>query len=326
MDGLFRQSGLMRDKWDRPTAGSTYGKITIENAIAATRDVYDPRGYFEGKAAGFRQPAAVDFADTPEVDPQGRSLTDFHPEDNPRYAWMDIGNGNLFADWYKAVARYVPERKLWHVYTGKLWEPDTGNVRVMEYCKELADNLLYYALGLPEGSKRDEYHKFPYLPRVTDVTVFSSGRVKVIPFNRRFKPEEQDKTLKKRLLKELSGVLNWCLEGLWLMQETGFDPPDAVLAATAEYRHDSDKLTRFVEDCLETDPCAEVTTTAAYSAYQDWCRDNGQQYESMTNFKRGLEGFATIKKKRPQGAGRDSSKLAMICGYRLVVKDFEELE
>ncbi|WP_217959528.1 hypothetical protein [Acutalibacter muris] len=90
--------------------------------------------------------------------------------------------------------------------------------------------------------------------RVTDVTVFSYGKVKVIPFNRHFGPEEQDKTLKKRLLKELSGVLNWCLEGLWLMQETGFDPPESVLDATAEYRHDSNKLTRFVEDCLEPAP------------------------------------------------------------------------
>lgn len=541
MDSLFRQSGLMREKWDRPTAGSTYGQLTIEQAIRDCRDVYGPRAYFEAKAAGFRQPAALDFADTPGKSPQV-GLADFHPEDNLRYAWTDIGNGNLFADWYKAVARYVPERKLWYVYTGKLWEPDIGNVKVMEYCKRLADGVLDYALSLPEGTKRDEYHKFTYkwqsrhyretvlkdaqsvylvmlsdfdsdpylfnckngtldlrtrsfhahtpadmlstiagveydpeargplwektvaevmqgdqaltaylqkalgyaltgdtseeclfllygpttrngkstvietfmalmggygkaagadtfslrqrwdssapsedlaklcgaravnvsepdkgmvlnaarvktltgndtitarylhensfeykpqfklfintnhLPKANDVTIFSSGRVKVLPFNRHFGPEEQDKTLKKRLLKELSGVLNWCLEGLWLMQETGFEPPDAVLAATAEYRHDSDKLTRFVEDCMEADPSAEVTTTAVYSAYQDWCRDNGQQYESMTNFKRGLEGFATVKRKRPQGAGRDSSKLAMICGYRLIVKDFEELE
>lgn len=542
MDSLFRQSGLMREKWDRSTAGSTYGKLTIENAIAATRDIYDPRAYFEGKAAGFRQPAAIDFADTPEESPQGPSLADLHPEDNPRYAWTDLGSGNLFADWYKAVARYVPERKLWYVYTGKLWEPDTGNVRVMEYCKRLADGLLDYSLSLPEGNKRDEYHKFAYkwqsrryretvlkdaqsvypvllsdfdsdpylfncqngtldlhtrafhthtpadmlstisgveyepearselwertvadvmqgdrdltaylqkalgyaltgdtseeclfllygpttrngkstvietfmalmggygkaagadtfslrqrwdssapsedlaklagaravnvsepdkgmvlnaarvktltgndtitarylhensfeykpqfklfintnyLPRANDVTIFNSGRVKVLPFNRRFKPEEQDKTLKKRLLKELSGVLNWCLEGLWLMQETGFEPPEAVLDATAEYRHDSDKLTRFVEDCLEADPQGEATTTAVYSAYQDWCRDNGQQYESMTNFKRGLEGFATIKRERPQGGLRTANPLMMVLGYRLIVKDFEELE
>jgi hypothetical protein len=40
MDGLFRQSGLMRDKWDRRTGNTTYGRMTIERAIADTREVY----------------------------------------------------------------------------------------------------------------------------------------------------------------------------------------------------------------------------------------------------------------------------------------------
>ena len=73
-----------------------------------------------------------------------------------------------------------------------------------------------------------------HLPKANDVTIFSSSRVKVLPFNRHFEPKEQDKTLKKRLEKELSGVLNWCLEGLWLMRETGFEPPQSVLNATAQ--------------------------------------------------------------------------------------------
>ena len=33
IDRIFRSSKLMRDKWDRPTAGSTYGAITIQEAI-----------------------------------------------------------------------------------------------------------------------------------------------------------------------------------------------------------------------------------------------------------------------------------------------------
>ncbi len=33
IDRLFRWSGLYRPKWDRPTAGSTYGAITVEAAI-----------------------------------------------------------------------------------------------------------------------------------------------------------------------------------------------------------------------------------------------------------------------------------------------------
>ena len=40
IDRIFRGSGLMSDKWDRPTAGSTYGAITIDKAIASTHDNY----------------------------------------------------------------------------------------------------------------------------------------------------------------------------------------------------------------------------------------------------------------------------------------------
>jgi len=43
MDSLFRQSGLMREKWNRPTAGSTYGAITINKAIQSMRNSYTVR-------------------------------------------------------------------------------------------------------------------------------------------------------------------------------------------------------------------------------------------------------------------------------------------
>ena len=37
IDRLFRQSGLMREKWDRPQSGSTHGAISIEKAISLCR-------------------------------------------------------------------------------------------------------------------------------------------------------------------------------------------------------------------------------------------------------------------------------------------------
>nr|WP_300834399.1 AAA family ATPase [uncultured Acetatifactor sp.] len=40
MDYIFRKSRLFRDKWDRPTGGSTYGAITIQHAIDGTEKVY----------------------------------------------------------------------------------------------------------------------------------------------------------------------------------------------------------------------------------------------------------------------------------------------
>ncbi|WP_254824789.1 phage NrS-1 polymerase family protein [Haloglomus halophilum] len=44
MEQLFRQSGLMREKWDEVhyADGSTYGEKTIERAIATTSEFYDP--------------------------------------------------------------------------------------------------------------------------------------------------------------------------------------------------------------------------------------------------------------------------------------------
>ena len=55
MDRLFRASGLMRDKWDRGLAGSTYGVVSMTNAINHCSAFYDPDHN--------RVPAAEDFAE-----------------------------------------------------------------------------------------------------------------------------------------------------------------------------------------------------------------------------------------------------------------------
>ena len=44
MDRLFRQSGLMRNKWDEMRGNDTYGVITIKNAIRNTKEFYHPLG------------------------------------------------------------------------------------------------------------------------------------------------------------------------------------------------------------------------------------------------------------------------------------------
>lgn len=43
MDEIFRQSGLMRDKWDRKQSGSTYGKIMLKKAVLKCQEVYNPQ-------------------------------------------------------------------------------------------------------------------------------------------------------------------------------------------------------------------------------------------------------------------------------------------
>ncbi len=43
MDDIFRQSGLMRDKWDRKQSGSTYGKLMLKKAVENCQEVYNPQ-------------------------------------------------------------------------------------------------------------------------------------------------------------------------------------------------------------------------------------------------------------------------------------------
>ena len=103
MDRLFRKSGLMRSKWDRVQSGSTYGALTMEKAVAQALDFYRPYA---------RTSAESDFDDMLQ------KLIEVNVSDNSRYPWNDNGSGRLFADVYKDIARYVPERKKWYVYDG----------------------------------------------------------------------------------------------------------------------------------------------------------------------------------------------------------------
>lgn len=130
-----------------------------------------------------------------------------------------------------------------------------------------------------------------YLPAITDDTVFTSGRINVISFDRHFEPEEQDKHLKDKLRQdsELSGVLNWCIDGLRMYRKEGLYPPAAVQQATETYRTDSDKIGNFIKECLaETGKNSSIKSV--YEVYSTWCSDNGYGTESKGNFISELKG------------------------------------
>ena len=42
IDSLFRQSGLMRDKWDEQRGSQTYGELTVDKAVSGQSDYYEP--------------------------------------------------------------------------------------------------------------------------------------------------------------------------------------------------------------------------------------------------------------------------------------------
>jgi putative DNA primase/helicase len=120
-------------------------------------------------------------------------------------------------------------------------------------------------------------------PHVTDDTIFASGRVKIIPFNRHFSESEQDKGLKRefRKAKIKSAILNWMVMGWRLIQETGFDAPPAVVQATAEYREEADVIGVFLSERTVPAEGKRLATRQLYLAYQDWAKSGG--YKAADN-------------------------------------------
>jgi putative DNA primase/helicase len=125
-----------------------------------------------------------------------------------------------------------------------------------------------------------------HLPRVTDDTIFTSGRMKIIPFNRHFEPHEQDKTLKQYFKRRevKSAILNWLVEGYRLVLEVGFDEPDCVQTAVSEYRTEADTIGSFLFECTAEREKSYLRTVELYGHYSRWATDNGYKPLNNRNF------------------------------------------
>lgn len=123
-----------------------------------------------------------------------------------------------------------------------------------------------------------------FLPLIADDSLFTSGRINVISFDRHFEDHEQDKGLKDRLRRPeiISGIFNWCVDGLKKYRIEGATPPEAI-TATAEYRRNSDKIGCFINDCLEYTG-RNSKAGNIYKIYKDWCIINGFGVENKSNF------------------------------------------
>lgn len=137
MDRLFRKSKLYREKWER----NDYREMTLQKALMQTKEFYKP----------VKSNANTDFND------ELQRLIELNPADTTKYPWTDIGAGKLFADFYKAVLRYVPERRTWFDYQAGTWSADIGGLKAMRRCMELANLLHLYALEIKDEHQRKSY-------------------------------------------------------------------------------------------------------------------------------------------------------------------------
>ena len=75
-------------------------------------------------------------------------------------------------------------------------------------------------------------------------------RIMLIPFTVTIPKDKIDYDLPDKLAKEMPGVLRWAVEGCMKWQTEGLRAPEAVKAATAEYREDMDILGPFIDEIV----------------------------------------------------------------------------
>ena len=123
-------------------------------------------------------------------------------------------------------------------------------------------------------------------------------RMHLIPFTVSIPDEKVDKNLKYKLKKELTGILNWAVEGCIKWQKEGLKIPKAVEDAVKEYKSEMDVVTNFLENCTTLGP-GETGASEVYTAYKDWATDNGEYVMSNTMF--GKELSLRFEKRRLSG-------------------------
>ena len=150
-----------------------------------------------------------------------------------------------------------------------------------------------------------------HMPHTRDFSPALFRRALIITFNRVFTESEQDKNLKSKLKKELSGILNLALSGIARVFRRGyFTEPESCKEAKKEWRLHADQAAEFVQDECRMGAGLSIESSELFEAYSIWAENAG--------IKRTLARNSLTTRVCNLGAERDrSSKTRILAGIDL---------
>ncbi|MDA8348305.1 MAG: phage/plasmid primase, P4 family [Pseudomonadota bacterium] len=126
-------------------------------------------------------------------------------------------------------------------------------------------------------------------------------RLRLVPFTVQIPTEEQDHRLVEKLNSEVSGILNWAVQGCLEWQRDGLMPPPSVTEAVQRYREESDTLGRFISESCISDPPAQVKASALYQRYVTFCEAAGERWIPQKDFPAEMERRGFVYKRGTGG-------------------------
>lgn len=222
-----------------------------------------------------------------------------------------LGKGNVSN---VPLAMFVDKHTLFGTY-GKLVNMSNESAKDIESSAESV--IKEYVAGdkvLWEQKYKDPYFAYPTaklmfatneLPHIRDITDGIWRRMILAPFDVKFNESEQDRDLADKLQQHenLSGILNWMIEGaIMLGRENGFVEAEVSKKAITEYRNESDSARLFALENLKAVPIGEsiqMPCTLLHQWYQDWCKEGGFKPKNDVHFGRSVNQLFPVQKSRP---------------------------
>lgn len=151
-----------------------------------------------------------------------------------------------------------------------------------------------------------------HLPKIADHSHGFWRRWDIVPFDVTIPDVEQDPMLAETIIREeLSGVLNWALEGLMRLYKRGsFDSvlPVAMSNALHGARIETNSVKAWcAEDDVSCQGAPRLPKDVVYDEYVSWCRGNGATALGQTQFWiRVRDAFPEYVEKKVRQKGRSS--------------------
>jgi putative DNA primase/helicase len=140
------------------------------------------------------------------------------------------------------------------------------------------------------------------LPKIKGTDNGIWRRVRKIPFEYSFENDENKDLYfyENKLFPELSGILNWAIEGCLKWQSEGVEVPEIVKCAVEEYRSDMDTIQRFIDECCIVSETCRSIITQLYNIYEEWCKENKEYTLSSIKFSKKMKekGFEQERKEK----------------------------
>jgi putative DNA primase/helicase len=151
---------------------------------------------------------------------------------------------------------------------------------------------------------------------VTDKSIFASERIKVVEFNRHFKPEEQDINWKAELTSQeaMSGIFMWMIRGYIKYKKKGLTMPPHMKKVVRQYEKDNDLVLQFLETRCEVAEDAVIKAKDLYGSFKLWAKSEGAPVLSARKFNSEME-------RHPDWFDRKSTSSGFMIYWGLTLKE-----